>query len=52
MKVSTHEWGLNQPRLADLYGNDQIEYVTEDWNLCKPEMGGPIQIWRWAKAIN
>ncbi|CAN5485913.1 hypothetical protein BH10CYA1_BH10CYA1_23620 [soil metagenome] len=50
MKVSTHEWGLNSPRLADLYENGQIEYVTEDWNLSKPGMGGPIQIWRWGKG--
>lgn len=50
MKVSTHEWGLNSPRLADLNGDSKIEFVTEDWSLSQPEMGGPIQIWRWGKG--
>lgn len=50
MKLSTHEWGLNSPRLADLKGDNKIEYVSEDWELSKPNMGGPIQIWRWGKA--
>lgn len=50
MKVSTHEWGLNSPRLADLYGDGKIEYITEDWALSQPDMGGPIQIWRWGKG--
>ncbi|MBS1956076.1 MAG: hypothetical protein JST89_17970 [Cyanobacteria bacterium SZAS-4] len=50
MKISTHEWGLNSPRLADLSGDGKIEYVTEDWELSKPDMGGPIQIWRWGKG--
>lgn len=49
MKVSTHEWGLNIPRLADLRGDKKIEYITEDWSLSKPDMGGPIQIWGWGK---
>ncbi|MBI2812089.1 MAG: hypothetical protein HYX67_14830 [Candidatus Melainabacteria bacterium] len=50
MRVSTHEWGLNSPRLADLNGDNKIEYVTEDWGLSQPDMGGPIQIWRWGKG--
>jgi hypothetical protein len=53
MKVSTHEWGLNNPRLADLRGdpeNAQVEFVTEDWSLSKPDMGGPLQIWQWGKG--
>lgn len=50
MKISTHEWGLNSPRLADLRGDNKIEYITEDWSLSKPDMGGPIQIWRWGKG--
>jgi hypothetical protein len=50
MKVSTHEWGLNSPRLADLRGDNKIEYLTEDWNLMQPDMGGPLQIWQWGKG--
>jgi hypothetical protein len=50
MKISTHEWGLNSPRLADLRGNNKIEYLTEDWSLSQPDMGGPIQIWQWGKG--
>lgn len=49
-KSTVHEWGLNAPRLADLRGDGQLVFVTEDWNLSKPEMGGPIQIWRWSAA--
>ncbi len=53
MKVSTHEWGLNNPRLADLRGDPahaQVDFVTEDWSLSQPEMGGPLQIWQWGKG--
>jgi hypothetical protein len=50
MKVSTHEWGLNSPRLADLRGDNKIEFVTEDWSLSQPDMGGPLQIWQWGKG--
>lgn len=50
MQISTHEWGLNSPRLADLNADNKIEYVTEDWELSKPNMGGPMQIWRWGKG--
>jgi hypothetical protein len=53
MKCSTHEWGLNAPRLADLRAdpdNEQIDFVTEDWSLSKPDMSGPLQIWEWGKS--
>ncbi|HEY9679077.1 MAG TPA: hypothetical protein V6C76_13795 [Drouetiella sp.] len=61
MLLSTHEWGLNSPRLAQIdpctYApeipcNYQIQYVTEDWSLSKPDMGGPIQIWQWDNKVH